>query len=257
MVSYLSKELRLPVEHFNPLKKILYDSKKVDAQLLDQMGLSFAIATGIALPEPKRIELLPTQEPFLSKVQVGKWIPVWAPLIILLLFLGVIWYMSGQITDLQRERYTKMAKIAISEALHAKLKLLKERDLHVKEKLSQFPSSMIVSVPYRDILKEVGTILPDNVTLTLLSVQQKGKPAKGGSPTDEEREFHISGLAFGSDASCLTALALTIERFERSPLFKNVKLISADENKLYTRPGAGFEIVCNLNLAGHKREEKR
>jgi type IV pilus assembly protein PilM len=269
MVSYLSKELRLPVEHFNPLKKILYDPKNVDAQLLDQLGSSFAIAAGIALPEPKRIELLPTQEPFLSKVRAGKLIPVLPPLIILLLFLGVIWYMSGQVTDLQKERDIKMAKIAMSEEVQAKLKLLKERDLQVKEKLSQFPSSMVIPVPYRNILKEVSYILPDNVTLTLLSVQQKGKPSKGESTTHEGRELHITGLTFGNDVNCLTALALTMERLEGLPLFKNVKLVSADENKLYTRPGAGFEIVCDINLnnppsppftkggLGGLREEKR
>jgi Tfp pilus assembly protein PilN len=184
-------------------------------------------------------------------------IPVLPPLIILLLFLGVIWYMSGQVTDLQKERDIKMAKIAMSEEVQAKLKLLKERDLQVKEKLSQFPSSMVIPVPYRNILKEVSYILPDNVTLTLLSVQQKGKPSKGESTTHEGRELHITGLTFGNDVNCLTALALTMERLEGLPLFKNVKLVSADENKLYTRPGAGFEIVCDLNLDGHKREEKR
>jgi len=247
MVSYVSKELRLPVEHFNPLKKILFDSKKLDAQILDQMGSSFAIAAGIALPEPKRIELLPTQEPILSKVRAGKLIPVLAPLITLLIFLGIICYMNGQVTTLQKERDRKMAKAENLDTLQAKLKLLKEKDLQVKEKLSQFPSSMIVSVPYRYILREVSHILPDNVTLTLLSVQQKGKPLKGESTTDEGKELHLSGLTFGSDVNCLTALALVIERLERSPLFKNIKLVSADENKLYTRPGAGFEIVCDIN----------
>jgi Tfp pilus assembly protein PilN len=247
MVSYLSKELRLPVELFNPLKKILFDSKKLDAQVLDQTGSSFAIAAGIALPEPKRIELLPTQEPFLSKVRTGKLTPVLVPLITLLIFLGILWYMNGQVTALQKERNRKMAKVENLDTLQAKLKLLKEKDLQVKEKLSQFPSSMIVSVPYRDILREVSHILPDNVTLTLLSVQQKGKPLKGESTIDEGKELHLSGLTFGSDLNCLTALALVIERLERSSLFKNIKLVSADENKLYTRPGAGFEIVCDIN----------
>ena len=32
IVSYLGNELRLPVEHFNPLGKILFDSKKIDLQ---------------------------------------------------------------------------------------------------------------------------------------------------------------------------------------------------------------------------------
>jgi len=264
IVSYLGKELRLPVEHFNPLRKILFDSKKIDVQLLDQMGSVFTIAVGMALPEPKRIELIPAKEPFLSKVKIGKLIPVLAPLITFFIFLGIIWYMNGQVTTIQKERDVKMAKIATLDTLQTKLKLLKEKDLQIKEKLSQFPSSMIVSIPYREILKEFGDILPDNVTLTLLSVQSKGKPLKKGSPSpkpqegesqkDEGRELYITGVAFGSDVRCLTALAQIIERLERSPLFKNVKLVSADENKLYTQPGAVFEIVCDINLDGHRRE---
>jgi len=264
IVSYLANELRLPVEHFNALKKILFDSKKIDVQLLDQVGSAFTIAVGLGFTEPKRIELLPAEEPFLSKVQIGKLIPVLAPLVTFFIFLAIIWYMNGQVTTLQKERDAKMAKIANLDTLQTKLKLLREKDLQMKEKLSQFPSSMIVSVPYRDILKGFNDILPDNVTLTLLSVQSKGKPLKKGAPPpkpqegasqkDEGRELYITGVAFGSDVRCLTALAQIIERLERSPLFENVKLVSADENKLYTQPGAGFEIVCDINLDGHRRE---
>jgi Tfp pilus assembly protein PilN len=264
IVSYLGSELRLPVEHFNPFKKILFDSKKIDAQLLNQVGSAFTIAAGLGFTEPKRIELLPAKEPFLSKVKIGKLIPVLAPLITFFIFLGIIWYMNGQVTAIQKERDVKLAKVASLDRLQEKLKLLKEKDLLIREKLSQFPSSMIVSIPYRDILREFNDILPDNVTLTLLSVQSKGKPLKKGSPStkpqegesqkDDGRELYITGVAFGSDVRCLTALAQIIERLERSPLFKNVKLVSADENKLYTQPGAVFEIVCDINLYGHRRE---
>jgi hypothetical protein len=228
------------------------------------MGSAFTIAVGSAIPEPKRIELLPAEEPFLSKVQIGKLIPVLAPLIMIFIFLVIIWYMNGQVTAIQKERDAKMAKIANLDTLQTKLKLLREKDLQMKEKLSQFPSSMIVSVPYRDILRGFNDILPDNVTLTLILVQSKGKPLKKGasppkpqegeSQKGEDRELYITGVAFGSDVRCLTALAQIIERLEGSPLYKNVKLVSADENKLYTQPGAGFEIVCDINLDGHRRE---
>jgi type IV pilus assembly protein PilM len=273
IVSYLANELRLPVEHFNPFKSpqppftkggrggILFDSKKIDAQLLDQVGSVFTIAVGLGFTEPKRIELLPAEEPFLSKVQIGKLIPILAPLIMFFIFLAIIWHTNGQVTALQKERDVKLASL---DTLQAKLKLLKEKDLQVKQKLSQFPSPMIVSVPYRDILREFNDILPDNVTLTLLSVQSKGKPLKKGAPSskpqegesqrDEDRELYITGVAFGNDVRCLTALAQIIERLEKSPLFKNVKLVSADEDKLYTQPGAGFEIACDINLDGHRRE---
>jgi type IV pilus assembly protein PilM len=258
IVSHLAGELRLPVELFNPLSKILFDSKKIDTQFLDQIGPLFTVAAGTALPEPNRIELLPAKEPFWAKVQAVKSIPFLAPGIALLVFLGVALYMNGQVSTLRKEIDTKRAKMADLDALQTKLKTLKEKDIQLKEKLSQFPSSMIVPVPYRDILREVGQIVPDNITLTLLSVQSKGnaprkgdqppKPQEGESQKDVGRELHITGVAFGSDTRCLTALAEIIERLERTSLFNKVRLVSADEDKLYTQPGAEFGIVCDINL---------
>lgn len=259
IVSYLAGELRLPIEHFNPASDILFNPKGIDTQFLNQMGSLFTIAVGVAFPEPKRIELLPTKESFLSKIQVVKSIPVLAPAIALLIFLGIALYMNGQVKALQKEIDMKKTKLANLVVLQEKLKLLKEKDLQIRQKLSQFPSSMLVSVPYREILREFNDLLPNNVALTLLSFQNKGKPLKKGPPStkppeeesqkDEARELYITGMAFGSDAHCLRALAQIIERLEKSSLYKNVKLTSADENKLYTQPGAEFEIVCDINLS--------
>jgi type IV pilus assembly protein PilM len=267
IVSHLAGDLRLPVELFNPLSKILFDSKKVDTQFLDQIGSLFTIAAGMALPEAKRIELLPAKEPFLAKVQVVKSIPVLAPGIALLVFLGIALYMNGQVNTIQKEIDSKRAKMANIDALQEKLKTLKEKDIQLKEKLSQFPSSILISVPYRDILREVSQIVPENITLTLLSVQSKGnplrkgdqppKPQEGESQKDGGRELHMTGVAFGSDTRCLTALAEIIERLERTSLFNNVRLVSADEDKLYTQPGAEFGIVCDINLDSQKREGKK
>jgi type IV pilus assembly protein PilM len=261
--SYLGNELRLPVEHFNPLREILFDSKKIDAEILDQMGSRFTVAAGVALPQPKRIEFLPAREPILTKARIVKYIPVLAPLIALLIFLGIIWNMSAKVASIKQERDAKVAKVTNIETLQAKLTLLKEKEIKVKQELSLFPSSVIVSVPYQEVLREISHIVPDNVTLKLLSVQAKAKPLKkevpasksqeGESQQDQESGLHITGIAFGSDIQCLTALAQIIEGFEKSPLFKNAKLISADENKLYNQPGADFEIVCDINTGKASR----
>jgi hypothetical protein len=48
-----------------------------------------------------------------------------------------------------------------------------------------------------------------------------------------------------------------IERLERTSLFNHVRLVSADEEKLYTQPGAEFGIVCDVNLDSQQREEKK
>ena len=174
--------------------------------------------------------------------------------------------MTGKEAAIKKDLGAKKAKITNLETLQAKLILLREKEGKIKQKLSLFPSSVIVSVPYREILKEVSHIVPENVTLTLLSVQNKGKPIKRGSQTskpeegepqkDEGSELHITGIAFGSDMNCLTALAQIIENLEKSLSFKNVKLVSADENKLYNQLAAEFEIVCDIAVDGQKREEK-
>ena len=93
----------------------------------------------MALPEPKRIELLPAKEPFLAKVQVVKSIPVLAPGIALLIFLGIALYMNGQVNTIQKEIDTKRAKMANLDVLQAKLKTLKEKDIQTQREAFSIP----------------------------------------------------------------------------------------------------------------------
>jgi type IV pilus assembly protein PilM len=245
--TYLSEEIRLPVERFNPLKKIPFDEKKIDTQLLDQMGPAFTAAAGVSLPESKRIELLPPKEHFWSKARMLELVPRLSVLITLLVFSLIVWNMSGRVSALKKDRDEKMAKVKTLEMLQARLNMLKERENHIKQDLSLLPSSVIAPVPFRQALRAVSRIVPKNVTVTLLSIQDKAKPTKEESQTNR-RELQITGLAFGSDQQCLTALVQMIKGLETSSLFKNAKLVSAEENKSYNQPGIGFEIVCDFNL---------
>ncbi len=256
IASYLADELRLPIERFNPFGEIFLDSEQIDAQVLDQMGSIFTVAGGVALPEPKRIELLPAKEPFLSRARVEKFIPILAPLITLFIFLWIIWGMSGQAAAIKKEHETKMTKMAIHETIQSRLIPLKEKEKQIQQALSLFPSSVIIPVPSQEVLRAVSHIVPSNVTLTLLSVQYEEKPSKEESQTKGEWELEIAGLAFGRDLRRLTALAQIIDRLEKSSLFENAKLVSVDENKSYNRPGVEFGIVCAIDLNGQKRDER-
>jgi Tfp pilus assembly protein PilN len=249
-------ESRLPVELFNPFRKILFDSKKTDARLLDREGPMFTVATGGALPGRKQIELLPAREPLWSGARLEKLIPGLSLLATLLIFLSISWHLSGQATAIQREYDEKMSKVKGIEMLQSRLISLKEKESKIKQDLSLFPSSMIAPVSFYQVLRAVGPLVPENVTVTLLSAQSKAAPSKGESLAPEGGELHIAGLAFGSDAHCLTALARIIERLEKSSLFKNTKLVSARENKSYNRPGTEFEIVCDIAPDIQKREER-
>jgi Tfp pilus assembly protein PilN len=254
--SYLGNELRLPVTHFNPLRELPFDLKKIDVGLLDQLGSRFTTAAGISLPQPKRIELLPAKEPFLNKAHILKSIPILTPLITLIAFLLIIWNISGKVATLKQERGLKVGKVGNMESLQTKLTRLKEEEKKLKEERSLFPSSMTVPVPYVKIMYEISHIAPENVTLTLISAKAKKNLLEKEGQTsisqeeesqwDQGVELQITGIAFGSDIRCLTALAQIIEGLEKSPSFENVKLMSAEENKLYNRQAAEFEIVCDI-----------
>jgi cell division ATPase FtsA len=254
--SYLGNELRLPVTHFNPLRELPFDLKKIDVGLLDQLGSRFTTAAGISLPQPKRIELLPAKEPFLNKAHILKSIPILTPLITLIAFLLIIWNISGKVATLKQERGLKVGKVGNMESLQTKLTRLKEEEKKLKEERSLFPSSMTVPVPYVKIMYEISHIAPENVTLTLISAKAKKNLLEKEGQTsisqeeesqwDQGVELQITGIAFGSDIRCLTALAQIIEGLEKSPSFENVKLMSAEENKLYNRQAAEFEIICDI-----------
>jgi type IV pilus assembly protein PilM len=249
IASCLSGELRLPVEQFIPFRKILFDSKKIDpqvAQLLEPMSALFTVATGIALPETRRIELLPVKPPYWSIARMEKLIPIFSSIVTLIVFLWIFLQMSGQMSVIKKEHDEKMTKVKTLEALQAKLIVLKDKENRMRQDLSLIPSSVIVQVPFQEALHEVGRIVPDNVTVTLLSVQDKPDTSKKETQTKEGKELQIKGIAFGSDLQCLTALAQIIERLEKSPLFKNARLVTADENKLYNQPATEFEIVCDI-----------
>ncbi len=170
--------------------------------------------------------------------------------------------MSAQVAILKKERDEKMAKVWILEMLQAKLAVLKEKENKMKEDLSLFPSSTVLPVPFRRALAGVSRIVPENVTLTLLSIQSDKKlsdqkTSKGESPANGEYELQIKGVALGSDPHCLTALARAIEGLKKSSLFKNAKLVSADETKAYHQLGVGFQIVCDVDLERQKKGEKK
>lgn len=265
LLPYLANELNCPVEPVNPLKGILFDSKKIDPETIEQKGSAWTIAFGMALPEPKRIELLPVQKPFHFKIQFSKWIPIITPLVTLFLFLWIIWVMEGKLATTQKELEQKRSKVADIEALRSRLRLLKEKEEKVKQELSLYPSSISRPIPYRVLLREIHQMLPENMTLSRLEIHRKGKPLKKelkgpkAQPPDsqtEGKEIGLAGFVFGTDLTCLNSLAQFIERLENSPWFKNVRLISAEENKSYNQPSSEFEILSDIVLTDGKTTER-
>jgi type IV pilus assembly protein PilM len=248
LAPYLSDQLRLPVERFNPLKGMLFDTKSIEEEFVNQTGPMFALALGTALSIPKQINLLPAKEPIWTKLPLEKSIPAVSFFLTLLIFSGIIWVMGQQAASISKERDGKTARVKALEALQTKLTFLKEKENQIKLDLSLFPPSVIAPVPFREVLRSITQRVPGNVTFQSLSIQNRGKSPKEDSQTSEGTELHIKGLAFGSDSQCLSSLARLIESLEESSLLKNARLLSADESKSFNKPATDFEIACDIDL---------
>ncbi|MGQ9570604.1 MAG: type IV pilus assembly protein PilM [Thermodesulfovibrionales bacterium] len=254
---YLSTELHLPVEQFAPFKKLLTDSKKIDSQIakvLEPMSAMFTVAAGIALPEIKRIELLPARPTYWTKERLERMIPVFSSAVMLIIFLSLFYHMNSQISAIKKEHDEKMEKVRKLDTLQLKLVLLKDKESRIKQDLSILPSSLINRLSIYEILDAVGRTIPDNVTVTALSFQGGTNIFKDESKkmnplpiTDGAKELRIKGLAFGNDMQSLTSVAQFIEDLDRKPMFRNPRLVTASENKLYNQPAVEFEIVCDIN----------
>ncbi len=263
VISYLEGELHLPVEIFNPLKEMPFDSKTFGTGELEATGAFFTIAAGVALSDPRQIEFLDTKEPLRSTILSEKSLFITAPLLTVLLLFGIGWYKSAQINTLERERDEKVLRVAKLEDLRARLAILKEKEAQIKQDLSLFPSSVAPPIPYRKVLKEVNGVIPGNVTLTHLEVQTEAPALKStaqtSKPPDKESEhriLHLSALAFGNDIHCLTAIAQLIEGLEKSPLFSHVKLISTEVNKQYNQLAVEFDIICEIEVGQYTKEKR-
>jgi len=247
IIPYFEEELRLRIEPFNPLQGLLYDSEKMDQDLLS-LGESFAPAIGATFSKPISIEFLSVKEPFFSRNQLKKRTPLMAAFVASLIFFILITNTEIQLRRLGQQRDEKMAKIKELENIKTSLLLLKQREAKIREERSFFPTTVESSFSYQEILKEISEILPNPVTLHLLEIQtEENSPQKEGQLTPTPL-LRLSGFVFGNDVQSLQTLAQLIERLERSTLFNHIRLISAEENKSFNQKASAFEILCHLAI---------
>lgn len=248
IASYLSQELHLSVERFNPWKFLPFDQQKFNAQLLEEWGPQLAIAAGVALPPIREINFLPEKESLFSHLRQRTNPYFWGSALAAAIFAFLFWGRQAELGRLHKEYEKKIVRLQDLEKLPMTLSSLKEKEKQIKQNLSFLSSAPIGSFSEREVLAELRHLIPVNMTVTQLSIGPKGwRSQKGSSASPGEKELQILGIIFGHNAQCLKSLAQLMERLEKSPLFRNAKLVSAGENKQYTTPAMQFEIVSDLD----------
>lgn len=86
-------------------------------------------------------------------------------------------------------------------------------------------------------LKEIANSLPSHAVLSRVSLYRKTS------------DLQIGGTIFSSSNQSVEALlGELIKGFEKSPLFKQVKLVSTQRDETYDQTANNFEIVCQMKV---------
>ncbi len=246
IIPYFEEELRMKVEIFNPLEALFYDPQKVNPAILSS-GASFGSAIGSIFKEPIHIEFLSVKEPFFSKTQWAKRIPLIAASVAALFFLTLAWRSEVELSRLEQEKKEKIEKVKDLESIKSTFLLFKQKEAKMKEERGFFSSLSAASLPYQEVLKELSEVIPNHMTLTLLEIQTNTGPDEKDSPKRSPSFLHLAGFVFGNDLQTLSALAQLIESLERSNLFSRVQLIAAQEDKTFYQKASTFEILCEFS----------
>lgn len=270
LATFLEEELNLPVSILNPLSNIPFDPQGVQASRIHEWGPQFTVAFGSVLAPQVEIELLPRREPlgrfthFRYRLTAFSILSVLVSLLTLTGLGWVFWKMDRETRSLQRELETRSKKTRELETLRARITLLKEKEAKLRGRLPFLPELSAPTTFHAELLQSIAEALPQNVTLTTISLTskrqgQEGKsssipPSEKASRDRSEEALHLSGLAFGSDLECLAALSRIVEGLEENRVLKNVSLLSLEEDKSYNRPATQFEIACEVEPHfGHGR----
>ena len=229
LAPFLMDALGLPVEVLNPFS-YLHPSPGLDREGLEEMGPSFAIATGLALEPSPSINLLP---PYLKAERRLYWVRSGARVALSLLVLFSLLYYAFQMA--QVSYYQRALTIRKGEATRLvtaieEIDRLRGVTTQLAPKLEVYEKLVRQEPIWSGIFKELSNITPKNVTLKEMSWEKGSR-------------MRLKGIVFSnSGTGPEEGLARYMALLSDSPFFREVDLISSRESQVYNVRALEFEI---------------
>ena len=105
----------------------------------------------------------------------------------------------------------------------------------VAVRAASLTKAQMSTIPMEYIMKEMSNIIPQNVVLDSLGVDQKGKT------------LDMIGVVYGPRSLAEDVLTKFMEALEQSKYFKDAQLASIQDKIVDREEVAGFEITCSLD----------
>lgn len=220
---YLAEELNVPVKKMAIPPSI--DTSRVN--LNNDDSLSLVALIGVMMGCKKSLNLLP-QEYEVEKIEFIEKISLRMTAIIaaLILLFSFIFIKLG-VND-----YTyRLMTVPMQKNILWQIKAIQDK---VREREAFLANIESKSINYEYIMKELSNIIPSNVVLESLSIEQNSKT------------LNMKGVVYGSRSGAQSILAKFMEELEKSRSFKDAQLSSIQGGKSNNEEISVFEITCFL-----------
>lgn len=238
--SFFADRFDVRVGFLDPLAPILIADSPALAEVTAADRPAFTVAVGLALPLTERFNLLPVDlQPHRQRWNVRAPVAYATLGLLFLLPLGQYAWQSQRSISALRET-VKLKKTAFDQYkyIFQEHEKLKAKNSRLDAKLAKLPTLDLSTPRLAAALRLVSQEIPEDVTLTSLDVQ-KGETSGG-------LEVRLSGLIFGQKKEAFPTLTTFMEKLQKAPMFSNVQLGSAGDEKAPKPAVLAFEIGCVL-----------
>lgn len=266
----LEKNLEIPV-HFFETAGSLTLKKKINQDLFLSNLPFLTTLLGLVTQTQPFVNLSSQYSvPQVKKISLGHYLkPVLAsilPLGVILFFGSQYWTASRQVTQLQKEIKSKKEQMARVGKPIEEMARLEQEEARLNKDLGGFPKVEIRKLPLNHLFRELGRMVPSQMTLTHFGFSRAQETRKTPEAKAEgadiktaeiktaanaergkgEFQLTIQGLIFGSDQEIIATLSEFAKNLNRSSYFKEAKVQTTSKNTEYSKEAAEFKILTKL-----------
>jgi type IV pilus assembly protein PilM len=228
--TFFTDRFDIRVEFLDPLASIIIQDSPAFSEVEAANRPDLTTVVGLALPFTERFNLLPVDlQPHRKRWSVRAPVAYATLGLLLLIPLGQYgWQNQRRISTL-------------SQAVNAKRSVyerLKVENSQLDTKLERLPSLDLRVPQVAAALRLVSQTIPEDIALTNMDV---GKGAESN-----RFEVKLRGLIYGRIEEALPMVTKFMEELEKAPIFSNVQLGSAGDEKAPKPAVLNFEIGCVL-----------